>query len=108
MTPDSSGGNRKRPADVDKQNVERLLKKASDGQAEFVLTEIETAITFCQVALSTSDPKRKTRNIENALKGYQTALRFSQTPDHDLRADHEFQEKLGQLEATLRELGQEI
>jgi hypothetical protein len=88
-----------------KQEVERLLERVGDGQAEFVMIELDTAITFCNVALSTSDPERRARNIENAVTGYKTALRFSRVPNHDLRNDSMFQEKLAHLRDLLHELG---
>ena len=89
-----------------KGNAERLLQKAAEGQAEFVCTELQTAIVFCDVALSAENPERRARNIENALKGYQTALRFSQALD--LKNDRGFQEKLAYLKDLLRELGCDV
>ena len=77
-----------------KRSAERLLQKAAEEQAEFVFTELQTAIVFCDVALSAENPERRARNIENALKGYQTALHFLRTLEHDLRKDRGFQEKL--------------
>ena len=91
-----------------KRNAERLLQKAAEGQAEFVCIELQTAIVFCDVALSAENPERRARNIENALKGYQTALHFLRTLEHDLRKDRGFQEKLGYLRDLLRELGCDV
>ena len=91
-----------------KRNAERLLQKAAEGQAEFVCIELQTAIVFCDVALSAENPERRARNIENALKGYQTALHFSQALEHDLKNDRGFQEKLAYLKDLLRELGCDV
>jgi len=90
-----------------KRNAERLLQKAAEGQAEFVCTELQTAIVFCDVALSAENPERRARNIENALKGYQTALHFSQALE-DLKKDRGFQAKLAYLKDLLRELGCDV
>jgi hypothetical protein len=92
----------------DNRNAERLLQKVAEGKAEFVSTELQTAIVFCEVALSADNPERRARNIENALKGYQTALHFSQALEHDLKNDCGFQEKLADLKDLLRELGCDV
>ena len=94
--------------DNNRVNVELILQKAAEGQAEFVFTELQTAIIFCDVALSAANPERRARNIENALKGYQTALHFSRTLEHDLKNDRGFQEKLAYLQDLLRELGCDV
>jgi hypothetical protein len=75
---------------------------------DIVCTELETAIVFCDVALSAENPERRARNIENALKGYQTALHFSQPLEDDLKNDRGFQEKLAYLRDLLRELGCDV
>lgn len=93
--------------DENHQDVERLRQQVEDQRVTFVLTEIDTGITFCQVALSTSDPEKRSRNIENALIGLRTALRFAQTPERDLRTDDGFRKKLAHLQDLLRELGQQ-
>jgi hypothetical protein len=94
--------------DDNRANVELLLQKAAEGQAEFVYTELQAAIIFCDVALSAENPARRSRNIENALKGYQTALHFSRTLEYDLKNDRGFQEKLTYLKDLLRELGCDV
>src|SRR5215469_9672315 len=90
------------------RNAEQLLQKAAEGKAEFVCTELQTATVFCEVALSANNPERRARNIENALKGYQTALHFSQALERDLKNDRGFQEKLAYLRDLLRELGCDV
>jgi len=85
-----------------------LFQRAEAGQLEFVLTELDTAITFCEVALATEKSSTKERNIGNAAKAYQNAQYFSQTPRHDLSGDGRYQGKLERLKKLLHELGQEI
>lgn len=94
--------------DDNKRNAEQLFQKAAEGKAEFVCTELQTAIIFCDVALSAENPERRARNIENALKGYQTALHFSRTLEYDLKNDRGFQETLAYLKDLLRELGCDV
>src|SRR5689334_17157764 len=43
-----------------------------------VLSELDLGATFCEVALCTQDEKTKERNIRNARKAYETALRLLQ------------------------------
>jgi hypothetical protein len=88
----------------DKWKIERVFHQVEQGQTDFILTELETAITFCDVARSTSDSERRARNIANADKGYQTALHFLQTVNHDLKNSPAFQETLAYLEHLLGEL----
>ena len=92
---------------VAERNLDRTFQQLEVGQVEFVLTELDISITFCRIARSTDNPLRRARNIESARKGYALALRFSQTPDHDLKGDPTFQQKLGTLRDLLCQLGQE-
>jgi hypothetical protein len=92
----------------DQETVEQLLQSVGERQAGFVLTELDTAITFCNVALSTSDPKRRLRNIKNAVIGYETALRFSDVPQVDLKGNRDFQEKIAYLRDLLHELRHKV
>ena len=98
----------KRMPDKNNLSVEQLSRRVEAGRVEFVMTELDVAITFCEVALSTSDPAKKERNIENALKGYETALRFSPKPQQSLKNDRQFQRRLGDLKGRLHQLGREV
>jgi hypothetical protein len=91
-----------------KAEHEDLREKFEDNQAQFVMTELETSITFCQLAMSTSDPERMERNIRNAFTGYRTALHFWQTSDYDLGASPMFRERLDRLKALLHQLGKDV
>jgi len=96
-------GMAKTPPDLNASNA-----RLAATQARFVLAELEMAITFCGLALSTDEASTRRRNIENAIKGYRTALRFSKVPGHNLEEQEEFQEKLDNLTALLLRLGQKI
>jgi len=91
-----------------KQKTERLLLKAAEQQAEFVLTELDTAVTFSEIALSTSNLERRARNIENAVTGYKTALHFSLGRGKTITSQQVFQDKIAHLEDLLRELGEDV
>jgi hypothetical protein len=64
--------------DALKARQEELRDRLQTTQIEFVLTELDTSITFCDLALASKDPMKTRRNVQNARTGYETALRFSQ------------------------------
>ena len=105
--PSNSQKSRKLKA-VAEDKLARTFQQLEVGQVEFVLTELDMSITFCKVALTTDNPVRRARNIESARKGYAVALRFSQTPDHDLKGEPMFQQKVGTLRDLLFQLGQKV
>jgi len=43
---------------------------------QLVATELDLAITFCEVAMTTNDPARFDRNISNAQQAYAAAIHF--------------------------------
>ena len=45
---------------------------------QFVLTELEVAITFAETAASTDSDEKATRNIENARRAYNAAMKFAE------------------------------
>jgi|SRR5215475_4055864 len=90
------------------QTPEQQRRKVSEERSQFVFIELEVAITFCKVALSTSDPDRRTRNMENAVRGHAAAMRFSQQAEDGFGHGRAFQEKLAQLKKLLHELGQDV
>jgi|SRR3974377_993594 len=90
---------------ANKRTVLRMRAEVEDQRRQFVFTELDTAITFCEVALSTENPEKKARNINNALVGYQTALRFWSMPA-ELDDDERFQRKIATLRQLLDQLGQ--
>jgi hypothetical protein len=85
----------------------KLDAELAKTQAQFVLTELDLAITFCGLALTTKDPSAMARNVKNAVTGYRTAIQFSKIRDRDVKGDREFREKLGSLKNLLQRLGQE-
>ena len=72
--------------------------------AQFVLTELDLAITFCEVALTTSDSYRVGRNAENAQRALNAASRFQHRVR--LRPDEQQQvtEKTSHLQSLLHRL----
>jgi hypothetical protein len=82
------------------------LGQLNRTSAEFLKTDIETALTFSSIALQTEDLPKKHRNRKYARKGYDTILRLSgrvrmSNDDEELLA-----EKLMRLKSELQSLGE--
>ena len=90
------------------RDQESLREQFESNQAQFVMTELETSITFCRVALSAKDTDRIKRNVRNACIGYKTAMRYWDNSDYDLAAVPEYCQKLDVLKSLLQQLGQEV
>jgi hypothetical protein len=59
------------------QETQRLRKESQQRCADFVVTELELAKTFCDVAMRTDSADKMRRNLEQAVKAYRTAQKFS-------------------------------
>jgi hypothetical protein len=92
-----------------KPTVDELLVSLGElnrTSAEFLKTDVETALTFSSIALQSEDLSKKQRNRRNARKGYDTIVRLAGrirlTSD-----DEEFlTEKLTRLKSELQRLGE--
>ena len=85
-----------------------LREQFEDNLIQFVMTELDTATTFCDLAETASDPERKRRNVENARVGYDTAIRFSKKVHFDRRSRDEFDAKVDHVRQQLKSLGQTV
>ncbi len=73
----------------------------------FLHTELDTGLTFAQIALHSHFAETKRRNQANARKAYDTFLRWRGTPMS--RAEvAEIEEKLSRLESALKALGEQF
>jgi len=87
---------------------QELRDMFENNRVRFLLTELDTAATFCDVALASSDPQKTQRNIDNARTGYATAIELARKARFDERSKAEFEQRLGHLKSLLRNLGQEV
>ena len=88
---------------------EKELREQFEGnKVQFLLTEVDTATTFCHVANTSDDPEKKRRNIANACEGYNTILKFRPGAQFDATSKSEFDDKMAHLQSLLRELGQHV
>jgi len=61
--------------DIEQRRTQAQLVEQQDAiRSQLVATELDLAITFCQVAATTKDPARYDRNIAKAQKAYSAAV----------------------------------
>lgn len=85
-------------------------KYFSSPRVKFLLTEIETGLTFAHVAV-TAKPNQKDkieRNRKNARKAYDTLLRFQPQVSFSEEENAKFKAGKKKLEAALRVLGEPV
>jgi hypothetical protein len=87
---------------------QELREQFETNKAQFLMTEVNTATTFCEVAKASDNPEKTRRNVEHASEGYNTLLRFQDRTHFDAAAQSEFDSKLEHLKELLRELGQNV
>jgi len=68
---------------------------------QLVATELDLAMTFCQVATTTNDPARYDRNIANAQQAYSAAIHFLSCNHLKAPLELEINEKLSRLGSLL-------
>ena len=70
----------------------------------FILTELELALTFCEIAIIASDEAKSKRNIANAQQACDAVEHFFQDSDFSENMNTAIQEKLLRLTAILENL----
>lgn len=58
------------------QQARILEERQKLARAEFIEVELDLAITFCQIALSSGNRQKIERNEEHAREAHDSALRF--------------------------------
>jgi hypothetical protein len=83
----------------------RLREESNKVGAEFLVVELDTALTFLDVAETTTSEESRARNRKNAELAYKTALRLM--PRLMLVADQRVavNQRLTQLKSRLEKLG---
>jgi len=91
--------------DIEQRLTQAQLVEQQDAiRSQLVATELDLAITFCQVAATTKDPARHARNIANAQEAYSAALYFLKLNHLESTLTLEINEKLLRLEPLLASL----
>ena len=73
---------------------------------EFLLTDLETALTFMDVARTSGDQEIKQRNHTNAHLAYDTVIRFLPKVKPTAAQQQAIDEKLSLLKARLEAVGE--
>src|SRR5215467_8701076 len=81
---------------------ERLASNHKEAKYRFILTELDLAITFCDVALSSDDRVRSTRNIENARQAYKSVTHFLEGANFTDKMMIDLHERVARLRNLLR------
>jgi hypothetical protein len=76
--------------------------------ADFLKNELQTGITFADLALTAKHDDRRERNKANARKAYDTALRFMDTHSPTPEITTELKDRLKHLRDQLKKLGESI
>ena len=78
------------------------LKSAHEvAKFQFVLTELELAITFAETAASADSDAKATRNIENARRAYKAAMKFDEGARFTPQMTQSIVEKVHQISVLL-------
>lgn len=79
----------------------RLLDETNRIGVQYLLVEVQTGLTFLNVADTTELPENRARNLQNALKAYQSVQRMlSQVtllPEEKLALDSAMEELRSRL-----------
>ena len=85
-----------------------LRSSASNNAFEFLLTDLDTALTFMNVADSSDKVAIRQRNHANARRAYDTVVRLMQNLSLDDTEEAELAEKLALLKLRLQSVGQQF
>ena len=75
---------------------------------EFLLTDLETALTFMDVAQTSRDQETKQRNHANAHSAYDTVIRLLPKLKPTVAQQQTIDEKLSLLKARLAAAGERV
>lgn len=83
----------------------KLREEANLAAADFVLTELDTGITFLDVADTTAVEESRLRNRENANTAYETVLRYRDRVLFNEVQQSEYDTKFNELQNRLKDAG---
>ncbi|HEY6972623.1 MAG TPA: hypothetical protein VJA94_25670 [Candidatus Angelobacter sp.] len=98
------------PAGQDTVDDFMKTRPIQEAGLQFLLVEIDTGLTFARIAQAAqaNSPRKFERNLQNARKAYDSALRFRRTSVLEPEQKTGVDSKLEQLKIALRELGEEV
>jgi hypothetical protein len=99
-------GTRKSGAKPSAADLLTSRERMSRASGQFLKIDLETALTFLQIARETNDDTRRSRNIRSARKAYETVIKLTrkvQLEDVDIEAINKM---LEELKTKLADLGE--
>jgi hypothetical protein len=87
------------------QKYSELIDQSNRTGIAFLLTDLGAALTFIQVAETSSSPETRVRNYGKALEGYRTVLRFLPRLLPSAEELEQIQHKLEQIRLLLEQAG---
>lgn len=87
------------------QKHAELMEHTNEIGVDFLRTDIEAALTFLQVAETSSSPETRVRNYGKALEGYRTVLHFLPRVVPTAEQLEEMHLKLDQIRQQLEQAG---
>lgn len=85
----------------------RIKEQHETTKYQFVLTELDLAITFGEIALSAKDEWKAERNEINAKRAYSVAKHFFRDASFTGKMNREIAPRLARIERLLRRLGKQ-
>jgi len=83
-----------------------LRDQVEATKVQFILTELDVALTFCHRAASTNDDENARRNTRNARKAYDCATHFLASAELTPKIRKDIEHKVKRLKSLLRSLGE--
>jgi|SRR5690242_20106394 hypothetical protein len=81
-----------------------LKDRFDESRFQFIMSELELAITFCRVAATSSSNTKSDRNAQNAQKAYRAARHFLVESDLSKSERQNVHDKVKQLNVSLKQL----
>lgn len=82
----------------------QLSSRHNAVKYDFIVAELDLAITFCDVALASQDRAKQQRNSEHARRAYKSAKHFLEDSDFPSNMKDTVHQKITKLKAMLRQL----
>ena len=82
--------------------------RLNQASADFLKIDVQTALTFCQIARETHDLRKKLRNRHHARQGYDAILRLRQRVILTEEEALDLAENLEKLRGQLVKLGEAL
>ena len=84
---------------------EALRENYDAAKIAFIITELDLALTFCEIAASADNDDKALRNTTNTCKAYDSATHFLASAEPMPEVKQEISKKVARLRSLLADLG---